>query len=181
MSLGYNVLIPYLRGHGLSEGKYLSFGALDVSDIKKWVDKINEIMNGGIVLNLSNSDMENVRCLISDAPSVSIRSFFENVSKEVFKSNSNKIASFAIKRFKKEFNLDVDEFESINIVSKSKYPILLSAGSNEHLFDLFETIKNVNKFDTDIIILPGCNHGNGMYKQTELYQNKIKEFINKYI
>ena len=193
MSLGYNVLIPYLRGHGLSEGKYLSFGALDVSDIKKWVDKINEInpkgkiiihglsMGGGIVLNLSNSDMENVRCLISDAPSVSIRSFFENVSKEVFKSNSNKIASFAIKRFKKEFNLDVDEFESINIVSKSKYPILLSAGSNEHLFDLFETIKNVNKFDTDIIILPGCNHGNGMYKQTELYQNKIKEFINKYI
>ena len=27
---------------------------------------------------------------------------------------------------------------------------------------------------TDIIILPGCNHGNGMYKQTEMYQKAIE-------
>lgn len=27
LSLGYNVLIPYQRAHGLSEGKYIGFGA----------------------------------------------------------------------------------------------------------------------------------------------------------
>ena len=31
-----------------------------------------------------------------------------------------------------------------------------------------------------ICILPGCNHGNGMYKQTELYQAAIKAFIDKH-
>ena len=47
--------------------------------------------------------------------------------------------------------------------------------------ELFELIKKENPKETDIIILPGCNHGNGMYKQTELYQNKIKQFLGKTI
>ena len=45
--------------------------------------------------------------------------------------------------------------------------------------ELFAKIKNVNPNMTDIIVLPGCNHGNGMYKQTELYQKAIREFIDK--
>ena len=193
LSLGYNVLIPYQRAHGLSEGKYISFGALEHIDMLEWVNKVNEItpnskiiihglsMGGGIVLNLSKIEMENVKCLIADAPNVSIKSVFEGVSKEAFKTNSDKIASYAIKRFEKEFGCDVKDFESIDIVANSKYPILLSAGSNEHLEDLFENIKKRNPNETDIIILPSCNHGNGMYKQTELYQSKIKEFLNKYV
>ena len=192
LSQGYNVLIPYQRAHGLSEGKYISFGALEHLDMINWVNKVNEInpngkiiihglsMGGGIVLDLSDKELKNVKCLIADAPSVSIESFFKNVSKEVFKTNSSKIASYAIKRFKKEFKYDVKDFEGINIVSNSKYPILLSAGSNEHLEELFDTIKKVNPKETDIIILPGCSHGNGMYKQTKIYQSKIKEFIKKH-
>ena len=193
LSLGYNVLIPYQRAHGLSDGKYISFGALEHLDMINWVNKINEMnpngkivihglsMGGGIVLDLSDKEMKNVKCLIADAPSVSIEQFFKNVSKSVFKTNYDKIASYAIKRFKKEFVYDVSEFESVNIVSKSLYPVLLSAGSNENLDELFKLIKNVNPKDTDIIILPGCSHGNGMYKQTKMYQSKIKEFINKNI
>lgn len=193
LSLGFNVLIPYQRAHSLSEGKYISFGAMEHLDMIEWVNKINEnnpngkivihglSMGGKIVLDLSKIEMENVKCLIADAPSVSIKSFFENVSKEVFKHNSDKIASYAIKRFEKEFGYNVLEFESINIVSNSKYPILLSAGSNEHLEEIFDNIKNLNPNETDIIILPGCSHGNGMYKQTELYQNKIKDFLKKNI
>ena len=193
LSLGYNVLIPYQRAHGLSEGKYISFGALEHLDMLEWVNKVNVInpngkifihglsMGGGIVLDLSKIKMENVKCLISDAPNVSIERFFKNVSKEVFKSNSDKIAFYAIERFKKEFGYDAGEFEGVEIVANSQYPILLSAGSNEHLEKLFDEIKKVNPKETDIIILPGCNHGNGMYKQTELYQCRIKEFSDKYI
>ena len=156
LSLGYNVLIPYQRAHGISEGKYLSFGALEHLDMLEWVNKVNKInptskiiihglsMGGGIVLDLSNIEMNNVKCLIADAPSVSIKSFFENVSKSVFKTNSDKIAAYAIKRFEKEFRCSIEDFESIEIVANSKYPILLSAGENEHLEELFKIIKNVN-------------------------------------
>ena len=193
LSLGYNVLIPYQRAHGLSEGKYLSFGALETNDMTRWVNKVNEMvpngniiihglsMGGGIVLDLSNIKMDNVKCLISDAPSVSIKQFFINVSNMSFKKNASKIATYAIKRFEKEFGCNIEEFESVNRVALSQYPILLSAGSNEGLEELFDIIKRVNPKDTEIIILPGCNHGNGMYKQTEMYQSFIKQFIKKYL
>ena len=191
LSLGYNVLIPYQRAHGMSEGKYISFGALEHLDMLEWVRKINEMnpddriiihglsMGGGIALDLTDKDMKNVKGIISDAPSVSIKGFFENISREVFKKNSEKIAFHAITKFEKEFNTDINEFECVDIVSRSKYPILLSAGSNENMEELFEEIKNANPNMTDIIILSGCNHGNGMYKQTELYQKAIREFIDK--
>lgn len=192
LSMGYNVLIPYQRAHGLSEGKYISFGAREHIDMGDWVKKINELtpggkivihglsMGGGIVLDLSQNELENVKCLIADAPSVSIERFFRNVSREIFKTNSEKIASYAIKRFRKEFGCDVGDFEAVKIVSACRYPLLLSAGSNEHLEETLEAIKSANPNETDVIILPGCNHGNGMYKQTELYQAKIKDFLQKY-
>ncbi len=193
LSLGYNVLIPYQRAHGLSEGKFISLGALEHKDMLNWVKKVNELnpddsiiihglsMGGGIALDLADKDMKNVKGIIADAPSVSIKKMFENIAKEVFKNGSEKIASHAIERFEKEFGVDVNDFEGVDIVSNSKYPILLSAGSKENLEELFTSIKNVNPKDTEIIILPGCDHGNGMYKQTELYQNVITNFVNKTI
>ena len=193
LSLGYNVLIPYQRAHGMSEGKYITFGALESVDMVEWVNIVNEMkpngkiiihglsMGGGIVLDLSNIQMENVKCLISDAPNVSIEAVFKDISKQVFKSNSEKIAAYVTERFEKEFECNVKDFEAVHRVSDSKYPILLSAGSEENLEELFETIKEANPQETEIIILPGCNHGNGMYKQTEIYQGKIKEFVEKHI
>ncbi len=190
LSLGYNVLIPYQRAHGLSEGKYITMGALEHLDMLGWVGKINEMnpddkiiihglsMGGGIALDLADKNMKNVKGIISDAPSVSIKAFFEDIAKMAFKKDSEKVAAYAIERFQKEFQVNVKDFESVDIVSKSKYPILLSAGSNENLEELFDKIKSVNPNSTEIIILPGCNHGNGMYKQTELYQKVIREFID---
>lgn len=193
LSQGFNVLILYLRAHALSEGRYISFGALEPFDVMGWVDKVNQMtpdgkilihglsMGGGIVLNLSNKEMKGVKCLVSDAPSTSVEPIFDNVAKDMFKKNSDKIAFYGKERFKKEFDCNLDACDSLKIVADSKYPILLSAGSNEHMEEIFDEIKKTNPKDTEIVILPGCNHGNGMYKQTALYQGKIKEFAEKYI
>lgn len=192
-SLGYNVLVPYLRAHDISEGKYISFGALESEDLILWVSKVNELiiggdiiihglsMGGGTTLFSSNKEMENVKCLIVDAPSISIKGLFEGVSKEVFKNNAGKIASYAKKQYNKEFKRNVDDYEAINIVKNSKYPILLTAGSNENMEDVLNKLALNNPHETEILILPGCNHGNGMYKQTKLYQDRIISFLNKYV
>ena len=193
LSQGYNVLIPYQRAHGLSEGKYITFGALEYKDMLGWVSKVNEInpddsiiihglsMGGGIALDLADKEMKNVKGIIADAPSVSIKSFFEDIAKQVFKKEYEKVAAHAIARFKKEFGADVKDFECVDIVKKSNYPIFLSAGSMENLEELLNSIKSANPKHTDTIILPGCNHGNGMYKQTELYQKAINDFIREAI
>ena len=189
-SLGFNLLIPYLRAHGPSEGKYISLGALEHLDMMRWVDMINEripdseivihglSMGGGIVLDLATKEMKNVKCLVSDAPSVDVEGIFRAVSKSVFKKSYDKVFSYAKTRFLKEFHVSATEFDRVKNISQSKYPLLLSAGSNEKMDEVLNVIKERNPMPTKVLILPGCNHGNGMYKQTEMYQSEIKAFLD---
>lgn len=192
-SLGYNVLVPYQRAHGISEGKYISFGALEHLDMMRWVDKINEMnpdgsivihglsMGGGIVLDLASKEMQGVKCLISDAPSVTVEGIFRNVARGVFKKDHEQVAYWALQRYQKEFGYDAADFDRVLNIKNGKYPMLLSAGSNENMEDVLQQIKVNNPKPTTVLILPGCNHGNGMYKQTEMYQDTIKAFLSKHV
>ena len=190
-NLGFNVLIPYLRAHGPSEGKYIAFGALEYQDIKKWVDIVNDrlpdgkilihglSMGGGIALDLSTQEMRNVACLVVDAPSWSIEPFLRDVSDGVFKKDGPKVAEQLIRRFQKEFSENPADYNRVEKVRKCRYPILLSAGSNEEMDDVFTQICNNCPSPVSLCILPGCNHGNGMYKQTQIYQSAIRQFIEQ--
>ena len=192
-SLGYNVLIPYQRAHGPSQGKYITFGALEHKDMMGWVDLINQripdgrivlhglSMGGGIVLDLCDKPMNNVCALIADAPSTSIREFFSNVARSIFKKEGDAVAAHALTIFKQKFGADAEEFEGAELIKSCRYPLLLAAGSEEGREESLSALKASCPSPTEVIILPGCNHGNGMYKQTETYQSAIKEFVKKYL
>ena len=192
-SLGYNVLIPYQRAHGLSGGKYITLGALEHRDMLGWVDEVNKMdpegsivihglsMGGGIALDLTSKDMKNVKAIISDAPSDSIRGVFHGCAKYHIKKDPEKAAECAIARFEKAFGVDTKDFERLETVAHGRYPLLLSAGSKEDRQEQFEILKSRNPMPTEILILPGCDHGNGMYKQTEMYQQAIRDFLRRSI
>lgn len=191
-SMGYNVLIPYLRAHGPSQGKYISFGPMEALDMKKWIDRVNEriagsilihglSMGGGIALDLATQELKNVECFVVDAPSYSISGFFEGVSRSVSRKNPEKVAACLHDRFHKEFSADARDFDRRESIREGKYPLLLSAGSLEEQDSVLSIIKERNPQPTTVVILPGCNHGNGMYKQTEMYQTAIREFAEKYM
>lgn len=192
-SLGFNVLIPYLRAHGPSQGRYISFGPMERLDMMGWVDMVNArypngqimihglSMGGGIVLDLATVEMQNVKCLVSDAPSVSIEGLFRYVASDMFKENGPKVAEYAMARFQKEFVADPRDFDRVTNIKEGLYPLLLSAGSNEGMDEILNKIKQNNPQETTIVILPGCNHGNGMYKQREMYQGAIRKFIETHM
>lgn len=191
-SIGFNVLIPYQRAHGISEGTKITFGVMEIFDMVYWISEVDTLtpkgkilihglsMGGGIALELSNSEFPNVKGIIADAPTSSVESFFYNVSREIFKKNSDIIAKYAIEDLNRYTGLESRYYNFVETVKESSYPILLSAGSMEHREEQFEEIKRNNPCDTEILILEGCNHGNGMYKQTKIYQEKIKSFIDRY-
>ena len=192
-SLGFNVLIPYLRAHGPSEGKYIAWGALETQDMMLWADAVNQIhpngsilfhglsMGGGIALDLATQEMKNVKAIIADAPSVSIAWFLQAVSSDVYKKDGKKVADEMMRRFQKEFSSDPKDFERIENIRKGRYPLLISAGSHEQMDQILYQIQQNNPSKTRVLILPGCSHGNGMYKQTQMYQSTIKEFIDSTI
>ena len=192
-SLGFNVLVPYLRAHGPSAGEYISFGALESQDMVLWTRQVNKVhpngdifvhglsMGGGTILYMCNQEMENVRGLVVDAPSFNIKSTFRKVIDGAFKDDpkKDKLLHFMLKRFRKEFGVDASDYDGFEIIRESKYPILLMAGSIEKMDSGLEELAKNNPKETTVLILPGCNHGNGIYKQTELYQNTIKQFVSQ--
>ena len=191
-SMGYNVLIPYLRAHGPSEGKYISFGPLEAQDLLQWVGRVNErvpgsilihglSMGGGIALDLATMELENVKCILADAPSYSISGFFDGVSHSVSPKNPQKLSKCLHDRYRKAFSADAADYDRRENIKNGKYPLLLTAGSLEEQDEVLSVIKENNPNPTNVLILPGCNHGNGMYKQTRLYQDTIREFTEKYM
>lgn len=192
-SLGFNVLIPYQRAHGISEGDMITFGAKERSDMIGWAERINELspdgeivfhglsMGGLIALLLINEHIPGVKAIISDAPSTSIEDFFKNVSRDIFKAGGDAVAKAAMADFERKTGRDPRDYNAKNYLKDGIYPLLLSAGELETCDERFSEYKAINPSPTEIIILPGCNHGNGMYKQTELYQSKIREFLAKYM
>ena len=192
-SLGFNVLIPYLRAHGPSQGKYIAFGPMEKLDMMAWVDLLNErhpqgqilihglSMGGGIVLDLATEPMTNVKCLLADAPSTSVEAMIHYSSLDMIKKNPLVVAEYAKARYQKEFGVDPCDFDRAENIRRGLYPLLLTAGSNEEMDDFLNLIRQNNPMETRVLILPGCNHGNGMYKQTEMYQGAIREFIEAYM
>lgn len=187
-SLGYNVLIPYQRAHGLSEGKYLTFAALEQQDMMGWVELMNRrspagsillhglSMGGCIVLTLADKEMKNVKGIVADAPSTGVADFLRGVAGSVFKKEGAKVARCAMELFENTFGVKPEECQIQERVKGSRYPLFLCAGSTEKLEELFDALQKANPQETEILILPGCAHGNGMYKQTELYQGRLTAF-----
>ena len=191
-SLGYNVLVPYLRAHGPSEGKYISFGPMECMDIQKWIDRVNEricgsilihglSMGGGIALDLATVELKNVKCILADAPSYSIPEFFEGVARYNSKRNPEKLSACLFDLYRHVFSVDATDYDRRETIKNGKYPLMLTAGSLEEQDEVLSVIEARNPNPTNVLILPGCNHGNGMYKQTQMYQNAIRAFTEKYM
>ena len=94
---GYNVLIPYMRATGESEGKYIGMGWLDKDDLKCWIDLIikqnnnsNIILHGSsmgaaTVLMASGDELpSNVKAIIEDSGYTSVWDIFASEAKARF-------------------------------------------------------------------------------------------------
>lgn len=191
-SMGYNVLIPYLRAHGPSEGNYISFGPMEALDIKGWINLLNQkapgsiliqglSMGGGVALDLATMDLENVKCMVVDAPSYCISEFFGWQARSNSKRHPEKLLNCLYQRFRKEFGVSAEDYDRRENIRYGKYPILFTAGSLEEQDEVLKLMQMRNPQPTEVLILPGCNHGNGMYKQTEMYQNAIRQFAQRYM
>lgn len=189
---GFNVLVPYQRAHGLSEGKYITLGALEKDDMLRWLGKAAELypntplvvhglsMGAGIALQICDSCDGDVKGIICDAPSVRGATFlFDMVSKDV-RGNSEKICKYLCEKFYKEFGLQPEVTNAAPYVTRSCCPILFSAGSMENMEMQLENLRQTCPKYSELLILDGCNHGNGMYKQKEVYQNAILTFLREH-
>ena len=194
--MGYNVLIPDLRGHGESEGKYIGMGWHDRLDILSWIDLIiKNNSNAKIILHgvsmgaatvsmASGEDLpKNVKAIIADCGYTSVWNQFSHQLKTIYSLPNFPIMNASSITTKLKTGYSLREASTLKQVSKSKTPILVSHGDKDdfvpsHMMDELYNAANCEKEKLTIV---GAGHAKSSKVNPDLYWSTIENFINKHL
>ncbi|MBY0755935.1 alpha/beta hydrolase [Clostridium sardiniense] len=194
--MGYNVLIPDLRGHGKSEGDYIGMGWDDRLDIIKWIDHIlEEDKNANIVLHgvsmgaatvMMTAGEElpsNVKAIIEDCGYTSAWDEFSYQLKALFKLPSFPVMNAASIVSKIRAGYWLGEGSAIKQVAKSKTPMLFIHGDADDFVPYFmlDELYNAATSEKERLVIEGAGHAKAATVNPELYWDTIKKFIDKNI
>ena len=193
---GYNVLIPDLRSHGLSEGDYIGMGWDDRLDIISWINYIlNEDPNADIVLHgismgaatvLMTSGEEipsNVKVIIADCGYTSVWDEFAYQLDDLFSLPEFPILNVSSIVSKIRAGYFLGEASSIEQVKKSKTPILYIHGDQDDFvpYYMMEELYNATSSEKEMLTIKGAEHAKASEVDPETYWTTVNNFINKYI
>lgn len=194
--MGYNVLIPDLRGHGKSEGDYIGMGWDDRLDIIKWIGHIlEEDKNANIVLHgvsmgaatvMMTSGEElpsNVKAIIEDCGYTSIKDEFSYQLKVLFNLPAFPVINAASAVCKVRAGYWIGEGSAIKQVAKSKTPMLFIHGDADDFVPYFmlDEVYNAANCKKEKLVIKGARHAKAASTDPELYWDTIKKFIDNNI
>ena len=193
---GYNVLIPDLRAHGLSEGDYIGMGWDDRLDIISWINYIlNEEPNAEIILHgvsmgaatvLMTSGEEipsNVKAIVADCGYTSVWDEFAYQLDDLFSLPEFPILNVSSIVAKIRAGYFLGEASSIDQVKKSKTPILYIHGDQDDFvpYYMMEELYNATSSEKEMLTIKGAEHAKASEVDPETYWTTVNNFINKYI
>lgn len=193
---GYNVLIPDLRAHGLSEGNYIGMGWDDRLDIISWINYIlNENPNAEIILHgvsmgastvLMTSGEEipsNVKAIVADCGYTSVWDEFAYQLDDLFSLPEFPILNVSSMVAKIRAGYFLGEASSLEQVKNSKTPILYIHGDKDDFvpYYMMEELYNATSSEKEMLTIKGAEHAKASEVDPETYWNTVNNFINKYM
>lgn len=193
---GFNVLIPDLRGHGISGGNYIGMGWHDRIDVIYWINEILErdenakivlygiSMGGSTVLMASGEKLPpNVKCIISDSAFTSAYNIFKYQIKSIHKIPAFPFLDMMglICKFKNKYS--IRKASALEQVKKSNVPILFIHGDKDFFVPLkmMQQLYNAAKCEKSKIIFKDAGHGTSAMVRKNIYWEKVFKFINNYV
>ncbi|NFI55381.1 alpha/beta hydrolase [Clostridium botulinum] len=193
--MGYNIIIPDLRGHGRSEGNYIGMGWHDRKDILKWIDitikedECSEIILYGISMGASTVMMtagenlqQNVKLIIEDCGYTSVWDEFSYQLKCMYKLPTFPIMHMASIITKIRAGYSFTEASALNQIKKCKLPILFIHGDKDSFvpYCMHDKVYNEANCFKEKLVIKEAGHCKGDKVNPELYWDTIKNFIKKY-
>ncbi len=195
--MGFNVLVPDDRAHGVSEGKFIGFAWLDRRDCIGWinyiVDKFGEdssillhgiSMGSATVMNASGEKdfPKQVKAVVSDCGYSCAWNQFKHVLKRNFHLHAFPILYIANAINKIVCGYDFKESSSVNQLKNSKVPFLFIHGGDddfvptEMVHEVYEACASEMK---EVHVFDGAAHAESYYVCHDEYLKVLKTFIEK--
>lgn len=194
MELGWNMLLPDMRSHGLSQGRVISMGIKERTDCLRWVEyashRLGEetpILLAGCSMGASTIMMgaqllpEQVKGLICDCGYSSVRAMIESMAVRL--RLPVKLSYFVMRLSAIIFGgFDPDSCSPLSSLAKSKIPVLIVHGEDDQLVPCSMARENYDASASDIKMLltvPGAGHGMSFLADEAKYRDAFRAFVKK--
>ncbi|NDV81185.1 alpha/beta hydrolase [Bacteroides sp. 51] len=195
--LSYNILLPDLQNHGLSEGEAIQMGWKDRLDVLQWMEMANQIygdsarmvvhgisMGAATTMMVSGEQQEDyVKCFVEDCGYTSVWDEFSQELEVQFSLPEFPLLHAASWLCKQKYGWDFKEASALNQVKKCSLPMFFIHGDADTyvptwmVYPLYEAKPDPK----ELWIVPGAAHAAAYKDNKEEYTARVKAFVDKYI
>lgn len=194
---GCNLLFIDQRCCGLSQGKYITFGAKEQWDVQKWAYDIakrntkklpiylyGESMGAASVLMASGHDLpEEVKGLIADCGFHSMKGQLQDIAANWFHLNWVELLLFRVDLFCRLLGgFCMKDANTTDAMRTNQRPVLFFHGGKDTYVEPKNTRHNyaLCQAPKELVIIPEARHLCSPYVNPELYRSKLLDFFAKY-
>lgn len=197
--LHYNVLMPDLHAHGLSDGNDIQMGWKDADDVLNWIKVAEEVfrdenyrtamivhgvsMGAATTMNVSGKDLpEYVNAFVEDCGYTSVWEEFSMQLKEMFGLPAFPLMHSTSLLCNMKYGWNFKEASPLNSVSRCTRPMLFIHGDADDFvpFSMMQPLYDAKPEPKEFWVAPGSAHANAYRDHPEEYTAVVRQFLDKW-